>query len=940
MSKFNYTFKIDLNNGNGLQALSINPYKGFSTYHKLGEELDSGFLTLILKNKERIPMFSYLEFEISDGESTTTRKFYVGRDEVDNTSKKQRYYKHSIELIELTKKMEKVIGETIAFTQPLDVDKVNYTLLDCIERIIRIFPLGIDNGVKTTVTKYSDYTLPEGRKFKYIDENLKAYLDTIVAPEFVFNNLTFREITSGILKYVNATAKLEDRDKIGAEFYGQLQSLLKGDIRDSFYYSTEQNVEEATSTMESFGQNVVQEKREENATVVYPSKNSWDFFKTTFDDYVVNDSNFGILLNNKAKVVNDIVINDVHILVYTDSLGLPGDLLSDEYVDLSLRDRIVEREIYDSLPYEEQKKYIYYTKNSNFINLSNYFKRFVIFSVPNFLYTILYGVCDYFLRNSKELMEKYGLENGDFIHIGVYFNPNASSNVLGNFTGYIYESGFVLDKIEFGKFYGGNFDSTREEWKNTKYRVEYTPIYNSRLLSQKNNINDINVDTQSFIQQQEHIVSFKNYSNTIFSNVQRAGTQQLEATFKHFSLNDLIKIGDYTNDGYVCINAEYIYYNDLIVGKYLFSKDYNRISSFIGINSEIRQFEIPSGNQTYERQCKWEDFLEVGYSYKLDFNQDFIGKYRSFRQYITNTLGQEIGNVDFISSCLIYYNESFSENQKLIESLKLISTLSGYEYEKPAILLECVTKGAGNILSFDFGFNDNIKAGSFKYYAPQESEFIVLAEKILMQPVPYCQNEGDKIGFLRNISYSLSSDLTTESTTLPLLDRAEGLISFSEKIKNQDILILKDPAEILRFTHIISCLSIEDDIVLGRAFTEKNASITNVKEKIYVYISPNKYSKFDIIKMKDKDECYNLGLSKEVGDFNLTQEDSELPANLCTYKFKDTISFDGKGLEPKTIILANESDEILMTIKYDPGKIYNTIYFNFRHTRSNIVYDY
>ena len=43
----NYTFKIDMNNGNGLVNFTFPPFQENSDVSRLGEELDSGFMIFL-----------------------------------------------------------------------------------------------------------------------------------------------------------------------------------------------------------------------------------------------------------------------------------------------------------------------------------------------------------------------------------------------------------------------------------------------------------------------------------------------------------------------------------------------------------------------------------------------------------------------------------------------------------------------------------------------------------------------------------------------------------------------------------------------------------------------------------------------------------------------------------------------------------------------------
>ena len=173
-----YTFKIDINDVNinvnerlkNFNEYNISlPFVGFSEINNLNEELDSCYIEVISDKKE-IPIFSYIEFTI-DGNK---RMFYVGNDNSERLEKDKERYIHRLDLIEITKKLEKKIVETICFTQSQNKDEINYTLLDVLERIWRIYELGNDTQ-KSEINSYSDYPNPNNNKIiTKIDEDLKS----------------------------------------------------------------------------------------------------------------------------------------------------------------------------------------------------------------------------------------------------------------------------------------------------------------------------------------------------------------------------------------------------------------------------------------------------------------------------------------------------------------------------------------------------------------------------------------------------------------------------------------------------------------------------------------------------------------------------------------------------------------------------------------------
>lgn len=973
----NYTFKIDTHDGKGLRVLPIKPFQGNSDIRVLGEELDSGFMVLWLKNRENLPIMSYVEYTISDENDSITRKFYLGRDNTNRVSKLKNYYEHRLELIELTKKLEKHLEGTICFTQPTEIGKTNYTLKTCIERILRIFPLGIDrlnNDYRDTSTNINVYPKPDNRVIQEIDVDLASFLDTIQAPQFVFTNPTLREAIDGVLKYINAVVKLETYytlpnvkkvyNKIGAEFYGYLTKLI--DLKNIYNENISQTIEDYASNTKSYVKNMNLENFQENGQYIqYPSQYdlsnkdniNYNFtynkrverIKSNDQEYSINDSNCGIVTQNPIKSVLNlqIPIKIIEIKRYLESshniVNIEHFGINTNEILVDVSQRVIEDEVFEKLTEQEKINYFHYKLNSNFIDCSSSFKK-ILFVRTAQDRVIKFGLADFltnYANRSSQVQSDYYEFTFKFLgQNGEEGTKELTAKIVPTNTNtYVFE-----EQESIGTF---NF------FKDARYRITYVSQTNSIIGSENENLYDVNLYTQNTMQQQDRVISFNNFTNTLYSISQRTGTRDLEVTCKHFNVGDLIDIGYYTNDNYVCTKAEYIYYNNFIIGKYIFDRNYNRISSYIGINSDIRQYEIPTGKDTYERECEIDSYVEISKDNNIDENLSHL--FNNFiKFYFISTLGSfnKLMNNNIINSykynslkqAVITYNSNFTYNSEINAYLK---KLSGYE--NPALLLECFGKGSKNCLTFDFGFTDNINAGEF---VKSSLEGILEDLKLIKQKVPYCMPEGDKIGFLRNLNISLINSepyYSNINEKLPIVSNADKSI-----IKVNNLMVLKDPSEILKFTYKMNFISLDEGITLGKWFFENNYIFKDITESVEnsdnitfdLYYSKNKYSKYDIGKITEnltsQISWNNFSETSPLTNGNANDEDS---ADFYIQFNKDvmpTIPSD-----TKTIIIANGKD-IVMTIAYDQlnldengeNEIYKPIYFNFRTKRSKIVYEY
>ena len=960
----NYTFKIDTHDGKGLRVLPIKPFQGNSDIRVLGEELDSGFMVLWLKNRENLPIMSYVEYTIEDETGSITRKFYIGNDNTNRVSKSKNYYEHKLELIELTKKLEKYLEGTICFTQPTEIGKTNYTLRTCIERILRIFPLGIDrlnNDYRDTSTNINVYPKPNNRIIQGIDVDLSSFLDTIQAPQFVFTNPTLREAIDGVLKYVNAVAKLDTyynmpnvttvHNKIGAEFYGYLRKLINTD--NIYTYNISQNIEDYASKSKSYVKNMNLENFQENGQYIqYPysyklddidyNGEIGDRIKSSDNEYSINDSNCGILTQFPIKSVLSLQIPIAIHEVYTTDLSKEEKIyftdlqLKTNSISLELSDNVLEEEIFLNLTDEEKGQYFHYKINNNFIDCSSSFKG-ILFNTSSVIHVIQKSFVNFLNSNAIPLNNVFGyrfklrfLSDGDKDIDFYVFNDENNTFVEGGVT----TKG------------NANFH------KHARYRITYISQTNSIISVENENLYDVNVNTQNNINQEDRVISFSNFTNTLYSLSQRTGTRDLEVTCKHFNVSDLIDIGDYTSDNYICTKAEYIYYNNFIIGKYIFDRNYNRISSYIGINADIRQYEIPTGKDTYERQCEIDSYVEI--SRENNIQEDVEHTFNQINIPLVSTLGAYNKKTDIyhyigLKLALITYDSNFTYNKEIND---YFTELTNYNY--PALKLECFGKGEKNILSFDFGFNDNINAGEF---VKSSVEGIFEDIKLIKQKVPYCMYYGDKIGFLRNLNIKLiSQNVSDYSDYLPLVsyETVNNTLYKKSFIDINNLMVLKDPSEILKFTYKMNFISLDEKITLGKWFFENNYIFKNITETVEntnnitfdLYYSKNKYSKYDMGKITEN-------LTSQISWNNFSDVSPLINGNAKDEDSADFYIQFNKDVMPtipnttKTIIIANGKD-IVMTIAYDPlnldengeNEIYKPIYFNFRTKRSKIVYEY
>lgn len=726
--------------------------------------------------------------------------------------------------------------------------------------------------------------------------------------------------------------------ELSFESFANIKKLIEN--KNEYTYNSSFNVEDYSTNLISFAKNVIdEEKYDYIAHVSYPqnydSKTlAWDssdiFAKVMSEEkeYSVNDTNYGIVTNFPIQSVINVKIpiefsTDPFGTNIADIFGLPRKLL------LDISDFVVEQNLFYGLSEIERRGYFTYKKGQNFIHFGSSFDG-VLFTYPALRYVLENALQKVILENSKY---PDVLESRYFIKL-INNQGEAISDELETHIHYRYKD-VKVDITEF--FYPDDINTLG-------YKLKYIPITDCIINAEKENTEDSYLKSTSIINQEERVISFSNFTNTLYSLSQRKGNKTKELSCQHFSVSDLINIGDYTEDGYVCTTAEYIYYNNYIIGKYTLDKNYNRISSFMGINADIRQYQIPINEDTYTRNINLNSYVEIGYIQNPSTSTNKNTYFPNLSSYISKTLGCYDENSKYLSKisyAVVTISDRYTDNQYII---------SHYNGKKPYFLLECIARGGKNLITFDFKFQNNYSAGMYTYYDVTDS-------KVLKNKIYYCIPDGIYKGFLRNLSFDLVSEFEWDNEKLPLFFKYYQNFE-NTAFSSNDLLILKDPAETLAFTYQLNFISKDNRIILGNAFCENNYMITGSRNgtikpnmKVRLYQSPLQYSKFDTKQLKGKKQDNNL-IDEWVGSSN--EKDYILFDKFQDFQADFFIKFNKDSLQNKimqdtrTIILADGYDNIIMHISYDPNDVdesgenylYKPIYFNFKDRRSDIKYEY
>lgn len=365
----------------------------------------------------------------------------------------------------------------------------------------------------------------------------------------------------------------------------------------------------------------------------------------------------------------------------------------------------------------------------------------------------------------------------------------------------------------------GGFES---DYPKMAFRVTYTPFYNARVAQSKVNYKDFPRAAGLIYNQTANVIESRYYGENLKGTVARLGNVEKTFTYILARLTQLPKAGQrFDEDYYISAVAAEILPTCIkcTVG---LSKDFNRLSAYIGVNSEKRYSEI-SQNQAVERNTLWREYIVVGAQETPD-NDCLIGD--KVLAMIADTFLQSGGNKPLSNVCA--WGTSFKGN------------------ELNAVNLPVISSAFGNSISFSWRYEDNYSAGAVAHYENSGNG----AKGYFQNNQPYTDYYG-KI-FYYNFDLQVqgpqpdSQNLEEIGRDLPKGTKVTASSGYVSTVGKTPYILRKDNREALPCNFQIDFVT-NTDIIIGSALASYcpavRGSDVNLKAKLYVFDSElNKFT--------------------------------------------------------------------------------------------------
>ena len=367
-----------------------------------------------------------------------------------------------------------------------------------------------------------------------------------------------------------------------------------------------------------------------------------------------------------------------------------------------------------------------------------------------------------------------------------------------------------------------NLKFTVKELMQLQFNVTYKPIYSARVRTHKQIVLDGTPSVLAYNQGANAIES-NYYGSHLRAVVERLGTVEKTYTYQLAFLSQIPKVGRKFDDNYYISNVTYEVLPFSIKCTIALSKHFNRLSTYVGINSQKRMWEI-SERQTQQRQSIFTSYILAS---------------------LTNNTNDANASRSLAEPAKLLLNLT-DYQRRVTNAIVRTSDINNESIKDYLLSLPVVSSVFGNAMTFTFAFDDNYSAGQKIIEVEGDNTNLDNVTGMWGDYVPYT----DYYGRAYYIDYGLFRGYDDETpyndaNELPQVNNTVEELSYGACLLGARYLYRKDNREIPQITHEIAVVTDNSSIVIGPALCS-NCSAVNVSPKSYaMYLLPNRINLLD-----------------------------------------------------------------------------------------------
>lgn len=413
--------------------------------------------------------------------------------------------------------------------------------------------------------------------------------------------------------------------------------------------------------------------------------------------------------------------------------------------------------------------------------------------------------------------------------IGGAGSKYAISNIIKEVTGYDITPDWWSTLV--------NGEEVEQNYPKLSFRVTYTPIFSSRVQEHKLYYKDMKQRTLAYNQGANFIES-RSFGENMRGTIARTGNAELTRTYRLATTKLIPKVGQLWGDDYyvnsVAVSISPLYINCTIE----LSKDFNRLSKYIGINSSRRFYEV-SEKQAYDRDIAYSDYIIIGDPEESDGLQ---------------MLNNGLPLKEARGAALDIRNTFYQAESSLSDQNRPVSGVSIMTYDKDntqvgSVTLPVVSTAMGNTMVFSFYMEDNYSAGKQSRYSKNGE-----VGGWWQMDVPYCDYYGrfetmsvyfGKTGTSQAAVGGSPASMLPQGTYVP-----PGLQTDLYTITNprgNRLKVRKNNTETIRMHYQVHYVTNRKNIIVGPALTHNCPLVRGVRtgHSAALYVLQKKIGRFD-----------------------------------------------------------------------------------------------
>lgn len=667
----------------------------------------------------------------------------------------------------------------------------------------------------------------ESSKFSLLPADVD-WLDKIYLPEITTTQSTLRECLQTVGKIVHAEPRLIPNGFNTYYITFDRYGGMTHGITPKKYVEkvSEQAIESYCSSVDSAAQNLVNSLNYAQGVIVEPRANAYKTVRTETQYVRISDTNMSIQLSRPIYKIIKLECG----LVQNNTVSAPVDLTP----------YIFEQTLYNS-------------QLSSYSDVYPYSKAYAL----------------YYSIGGKSIEGlNFKLDDAWF----PAFENYAIVNILNEATGQSIKTG------------GDDFYPT------LAFRVTYVPYFNVRLTQSKQYIKEFDEPAVLVYNQSANVIESRAYGENLKGVAARLGTPEKSVTYWISSFYQIPTAGQlYDNDYYISTVAVEMY-NNVMRCTLGLSKDFNRLSAYIGVSSERRLYEV-SERAAYDRTTLYKEYIVVGDAETTD--NTLLGD--NFFDALVNEFTQaaEISAVDKV----IAWGGTY-QNPTGTTALRPLD----------AVELPVVASALGNAIVFIWSYQDNYSAGA----AASHQTATVGTQTYsgyFQGDYAYTDYYGKMYYYNFDLSPSTGAETTDINTQTALGLDFPGIgdgdtpgtsSGYFSTLEYKPYIYRKDSREISQFCAEVEFVTNRKDLIIGSALAARNGLVGAQKEDpVRLYFLPFEVNKFAGKITEDLSDVPYIepkhAANVEFGEYKLTSK----------YPSADTIVYKDYYTDQTHIILRN-----------------------------------